>query len=176
MKTTEKQKLGKQKAEIRAGTGMAGAAEPVAVTSVSQLEGLSHGAPLVVDVPIHGSLVRFTGRRLKPVETKEIKLLLEQVLPPLLPPEKEGGPARYDLRDAGYLRRMEENRRQARALALHTAFPIFREALAAEPGPVDAARITEFIESRNLDDDILEVLFNRVAERVVDAAALTGFI
>ena len=71
---------------------------------------------------------------------------------------------------------MEEDRRQARALALHAAFPIFSEALAAEAGPVDAERIAAFVESRNLEDDVLEALFVRVYERVVDAAALTGFI
>jgi hypothetical protein len=148
---------------------------PTAITSLSQLEQLSNGAPVVVDVTLRGQLVQFTGRRLKPVESKEVKLLLEEALPPILPPEKEGEPVRYDYRDPGYLRRVEENRRRARALALHAAFPLFREGLAATGEPVDEKRIVEFIESRELDDDVLDVLFKAVVERVVNASALVGF-
>jgi len=148
---------------------------PMEVSSLSQLEQLSNGAPVVVDVKLRAQMVRFTGRRLKPVESKEIKLLLEAAMPPLLPPEKEGGQVRYDYRDPGYLRKVEENRRKARALALHAAYPIFKEGLDAAGGPVDENRIAEFIESRNLDDDVLEVLFKAVIGRVVDAASLVGF-
>ncbi len=148
---------------------------PAEVTSLSQLEQLSNGAPVLVDVNIRGTLVRFTGRRLKPLESKEIKLLLEAALPPLLPPEKEGEPVRYDYRDPGYLRKVEENRRRARALALHAAFPMFREALSADGGPVDENRIVAFIEGRDLDDDVLDLLFNAVIERVVEATAHVGF-
>ena len=150
-------------------------APPKAVTNLSQLEQLSNGAPLIVDLKIRDQVVRFTERRLKPVESKEVKLILERALPPILPPEKEGMPARYDYRDPGYLRRLEEDKRQARALALHTAFPLFAEALAQEApnDPVDAQRICQFIESRSLDDDILEALFARVYERQVDAATVS---
>lgn len=61
---------------------------------------------MLVDVKLRGQMVRFTGRRVKPVESKEIKLLLEAALLPLLPPEKEGGQVRYDPRDPGYLRKV----------------------------------------------------------------------
>jgi hypothetical protein len=148
---------------------------PQEVTSLSQLEQMSNGAPVIVEVKLREQWVRFTGRRLKPVESKEIKLLLEAALPPLLPPEKEGGQVRYDYRDPGYLRKVEENRRKARALALHAAYAIFKEGMAASGEPVDENRIAEFIESRNLDDDVLDVLFKAVIERVVDAASLVGF-
>ncbi|HVM48393.1 MAG TPA: hypothetical protein VMU04_10215 [Candidatus Acidoferrum sp.] len=150
--------------------------EPVAITSLSQLETLSNGAPVIVDVKLAGQFVRFTGRRLKPVEAKEIKLLLDASMPPMLPPEKEGMPMRYDYRDPGYLRKVEENRRKARALALHTAYPIFREAMASEDGPVDENRIVQFVEGRNVDDDVLEVLFKKVIEPVVEVQALASFI
>ena len=148
---------------------------PQEVTSLSQLEQMSNGAPVIVEVKLREQWVRFTGRRLKPVESKEIKLLLEAALPPLLPPEKEGGQVRYEYRDPGYLRKVEENRRKARALALHAAYAIFKEGMAASGEPVDENRIAEFIESRNLDDDVLDVLFKAVIERVVDAASLVGF-
>ncbi len=147
---------------------------PLAITSLSQLEQLSNGAPVIVNVRLRGQLVQFTGRRLKPAESKEIKILLESALPPILPPDKEGQSARYDYRNPGYLRAVEENKRKARALALHAAYPIFSEALAATGRPVDENRIADFIESRDLDDDVLEVLFNAVTGRVVDAAAM-GF-
>jgi hypothetical protein len=144
-------------------------AAAVEITELSQLERISHGAPLIVDVPIRGKVVRLTGRRLKPAENVEIKLLLERALPPLLPPEKEGEQPRYDFRDPGYLKSAEENRRSARALAIYSAFPVFKAALEKEGGPIDSGRIVQFIENRDIEDDALEVLFNAVIERVVGA-------
>lgn len=148
---------------------------PVEITELSQLEKISHGEPIICDVIVRGQPVRLVGRRLKPLETKEIKLLLDEALPPLLPPEKEGAPARYDFRDPGYLKRSEDNRRIARALALYSAFPVFRAALEKEGGPVDCNRIVQFIENRELEDDVLELLFERVIERVVGLAPYVGF-
>ena len=164
-----------KESKTQPGPALEPAAPPVAITSLSQLEQLSHGAPVIVDVPLRGQVVRFTGRRLRPVESKEVKILLESALPPLVPSTKEGEPVRYDYRDAGYLRRVEENRRRARALALHAAFPVFAEAQPPGIGPVDADRIVERIETCNVDDDVLETLFRKVIERVVDASALVGF-
>ena len=57
------------------------------LTELSQLEKISHGEPLLVDVVVRGQPVRFVGRRLKVGETKEVKLLLERALPPLMAPE-----------------------------------------------------------------------------------------
>ena len=105
----------------------------------------------------------------------QVKLLLEQAMPPLLPPETEGGEVRYDYRNPGYLTQVETNRRQARALALHASFPIFAEALAATGEPVDAERIATFIESRDLDDDVLEALFRAAVERLVEVQPHVGF-
>ena len=153
---------------------------PMEITDLSQLEKLSHGAPIICDIVVRGQAVRLVGRRLKPAETKEVKLLLERALPPVLPPEKEGEPARYDFRDPGFLKTSEEDRRVARALAIYSAFPVFRqsfEALAngAQGGPIDQDRIVQFIESREIEDDVLEVLFGRIIERVVSVPAYVGF-
>src|ERR1043166_9911352 len=113
---------------------------PVEITELSQLEKLSHGAPIVCDIVVRGQPARLGGRRLKPAETKEVKLLLERALPPVLPPEKEGEPARYDFRDPGLLQTSQGGRRFARALALYSAFPVFRQALEAlENGPQGCA-------------------------------------
>jgi len=163
------------KSEVRSPNPEPAAVVPLAVTSLSQLEQLSNGAPVIVDATLRGQLVRFTGRRLKPVESKEVSLLLEESLPPMLPPEKEGEPVRYDYRNPQFLRQVEENRRKARALALHASFPLFAEALKAEDGPVDAARIVAMVEGAALDDDVLDLLFKAVIERVVEAAAYVGF-
>src|SRR5258707_9707133 len=153
---------------------------PTEITDLSQLEKLSHGAPIICDIIVRGQPVRLVGRRLKPVETKEVKLLLERALPPVLPPEKEGESARYDFRDPGFLKTSEEERRIARALAVYTAFPIFRQALEAlangpQGGPIDQDRIVQFIENREIEDDVLEVLFGRIIERVVSVPAYVGF-
>ena len=96
-------------------------------------------------------------------------------MPPILPPEKEGEQPRYDFRDPGYLRQSEENRRTARALALYSAFPVFRQALEKEGGPVDQNRIVQFIENRDIEDDALEILFNLVIERIVGTGPYVGF-
>ena len=149
---------------------------PLEITELSQLEKLSHGEPIVVEIEIRGKPARLTGRRLKPAESKEIKLLLERALPPVLPPEKEGGQPRYDFRDPNYLRSAEEDRRTARALAVYSAFPIFKQALEATGVAVDTRTIVEFIENREMDDDILEALFARVTERIVGIAPYVGFI
>ncbi len=147
----------------------------VEITDLSQLEKLSHGEPIIADVIVRGQPVRLVGRRLKPSETKEVRLLLERALPPMLPPEKEGDSARYDFRNPAYLTESEDNRRQARALAIYSAFPVFRAALEKEGGPVDRGRIIQFIENRELDDDILDILFNLVTERVAGIAPHLGF-
>jgi hypothetical protein len=147
---------------------------PLEITELSQLEKLSHGEPIVVDLQIRKTAVRLVGRRLRPSESKEVKLLLERALPPVLPPEREGGQPRYDFRDPNYLRTAEEDRRVARALAIYSAFPIFKQAL--ENDAADNKLIVEFIESREMDDDILDLLFARITERIVGVSAYVGFI
>jgi hypothetical protein len=149
---------------------------PLEITELSQLEKLSHGEPIIVDLQIRKATVRLIGRRLKPSESKEVKLLLERALPPVLPAEREGGQPRYDFRDPNYLRSAEEDRRVARALAIYSAFPIFKQALQKEGEALDNKRIVEFIEGREMDDDILDLLFNRVTERIVGVAPYVGFI
>lgn len=149
---------------------------PLEITELSQLEKLSHGEPIVVDFQIRKESVRLVGRRLKPSETKEVKLLLERALPPVLAPEREGGQPRYDFRDPDYLRNAEGDRRTARALAIYSAFQVFKQALEKEGGVIDTKRIVEFIEGREMDDDILDLLFGRITERIVGVSAYVGFI
>jgi len=148
----------------------------IAITELSALEALSHGEPLVCELVVRQQIIQVVGRRLKPSETMEVQLLAERALPPIIPAQfdaagKETTPERYDLRDAGYLQAKEVNRREARALALYSAFPIFKTALEKEAAdaPIDRGRIVKFIESRELEDDVLEELFRRVTERTVFA-------
>lgn len=148
---------------------------PVEITELSQLEKLSHGEPIIARIVVRGQPVKLVGRRLKPAETKEVQLLLERCLPPLLPPEKEGEPARYDFRNPKYLEEKEEHRRMARALAIYSAFPVFKQALEKEGGPTDRDRIVRFIEEREIEDDILEELFRLITERIAGVAAHLGF-
>jgi hypothetical protein len=148
------------------------------VAQLSDLEQLSVAEPIQVEVEMFGRRVRIVGRRLKPSETKEIQLLLERALPPALP-GKGDEPDRFDLRDPAYLEAKETHRRQARALAIYQAYPAFKQGYdaqaATEGGQTDAERIMRFIESREVEDDYLEVLFRAVIERKVEASRYVGF-
>lgn len=142
---------------------------PVLIHSLAQAEALTR--PLDVEVNYCGQAIRFAGRRLRPCESLEVKLLLEAALPPELPPEKEGGDVRYDFRNPEYLRQKEGNQREARAFALCAAYPVFAEGYTAwlkESGraPSRAAQ-REFIESRPFDEDLLQVLFQAVVAEVL---------
>ena len=145
--------------------------ERLAVASLSQLEQLSNGRPLNVELTVGGQPIMLTGRRLKPAEVMEVQLLLESALPPMLP-TKEGEPERYDLRDEGYRRRVEMCRRKARALALVSAFPLFGEKV---PIGAPLEQVVAAVEGANLDDDLLEALFRRVLERVVSVDEYVDF-
>ena len=63
----------------------------------------------------------------------------------------------------------------ARALALYSAFPVFKAALGKEGGPVDRERIIRFIEGQSIEDDVLEILFERVTERIAAPMPHLGF-
>lgn len=148
----------------------AAAPAPVLITSLAQAEALTR--PLDVEVTYCGQAIRFAGRRLRPCESFEVKLLLEAALPTELPPEKEGGDVRYDFRNPDYLRQKEGNQREARAFALCAAYPVFAEGYAAwlKEGPARApsrAAQREFIESRPFDEDLLQVLFQAVVAEVL---------
>lgn len=154
--------------------GAAGALPVIEITDLAELEKLTVAEPVVVEVEMSGRKIRLTGRRLRPFEVKEVQLLLERALPPMLP-GKDGEPERMDLRDPKYLEEKETCKREARALAIHMGFPVFKEALARQGGVIDKARIVEFIEHRDIDDDHLMALFMALTERRVEAARFVGF-
>ncbi|MDE2105975.1 MAG: hypothetical protein KGL39_52620 [Patescibacteria group bacterium] len=156
------------------------------VTDLAALEAL-HAEPVVCDVLVKGNPFRFTGRRLVPAESNEVKLLLERAMPPLVPGEKEGDEPRYDFRDAGYRETKEKYRRQARALCLWLAFPVFKERAgkadtSPQPSPQGGEgvktkdQIADFIEHLALDDDVLEVLFRTVTSDIADTQKFVNFI
>lgn len=153
------------------------------VTSLDELEQLTN-EPLKVAVLVRGQPFEFMGRRLRPAEAMEVKLLLERALPPQLPPEKPGGEPRYDFEDRAYLRRLEENRRRARAIGLWQAFPVFKERWAKQ-SPAEAPlsnhpdgqeALTQFIEHLALDDEVLETLFRALTQDIAEVQKFVDFI
>ncbi len=142
---------------------------PVAknLTDLAQLEKVSD-APVVVDLIVGGTPIRFEGRRLRPCEERRVKSLLEAAFPPELPVDPATGEARYDIRDPAYLEAKETNRRKARALTLYFAYPIFRDALAATKGggvPTDD-EVMRFVESRPLDVSLLDYAQEQVFREI----------
>lgn len=115
--------------------------------------------------------VTLSGTRLLPNQVMEMNILLEGALPPELPPEKPGGPPRYDFRNPDYLRQKTVNQRIARAYALIAAFPIFATAFkatpeGAKPKPTHEAMFN-FVENLPLEDDLLESAYQQLVKCVV---------
>jgi hypothetical protein len=152
------------------------------VTSLAGIEAW-HKEPIGVEVALGDQPFKLTGRRLLPVEERQIKELLERALPPRLAGEP-GAEDRYDLMDEGYRSRKEECRRTARALALWWGFPVFASDFKVQnqvahlgtTKPEDLKQILDFIESRNLPDQVLEVLFGALTLPVTSVVEFTGFI
>jgi hypothetical protein len=138
--------------------------------------------PLACECEYRGRKLRFEGRRLTPAESSQIKLLLEGALPPPLQAGREGGEPQYDLQDAEYRGRLENSRRKARAVGLWLGFPQFKRLAEKECGAAGAGKMPEngdeilrFVETRQLDDDILDVLFQALTIQLVEQQALVGF-
>jgi hypothetical protein len=119
--------------------------------------------------------VSFHGPTLKPAEARQVQLLIEKALPPIV--REEGKEPRYDLENKDYLKSKEDYRRQARALALWLGFPCFRfqagiEAKVQTPPPKvpeGPELIAAWIESRQLEDDTLEALFQSLMRSEVES-------
>jgi hypothetical protein len=162
----------------------AAAKPPRRVTALAELEAVCGGS-FTVRLNVRGEELEVAGRRLMPDESRQVKLKLESVLPPLLPPEKEGEEPRYDFRSLKYLEQVETARREARAIALWWAYLLFREKAVEEtrnPKPEirkaeewSVTEITNFIEHLPLDDDVLDLLFAAVTHGVVGKEAYVGF-
>lgn len=152
-----------------------------AVTDLAALE-LLNAEAVVCDVLVKGNPYRFTGRRLVPAESKEVKLLLNRALPPLVAGEGEGAEPVYDFGNEEYQNKKEDNRRRARALVLWRCFPVFREraekavlSSGLKP-PVTTEEVCEFVEHLNLDDDILEALWRSATSDIADTQKFVNFI
>src|SRR5437879_1346485 len=63
--------------------------KPVKVTDLAMAEGVC-AEPIVVSAVVRGRLMEFEGRRLRPKEVKEVQLLLNQALPPIVPAKSHG--------------------------------------------------------------------------------------
>lgn len=158
--------------------------QPVIVTDLRAIESI-HREAVGVDILISGRLFRFEGRRLIPSESNQIKALMQLALPPLLPPEKEGGEPRYNFGDPDYEARHESARRNARALALWLGYACFKaeavRLLKETPNselnklPETVEEIGAFIESRAMDDDALQMLFAGLTHRSVELQAFVNF-
>lgn len=151
--------------------------KPVVIDSIAEMESF-FAESLEALIPMRGGqrTLLFRGRRLKPVESETVKLLLHRALPPVKPDPDTNEP-KYDIESPEYLARAEKFKRQARAFALWRAFPQFRE-LAAKQGKADLQtpeEIAEWLENQTIDDDVLEHLFAVLTERVVEAQAYMGF-
>ena len=154
---------------------------PVVVNDLADLESFCAKA-LEVTVIVRGQPFHCTGRRLKPAEAREIKMILESPIAPVI--KEEGQEDRYNYQDEGYRKAREEAWVRARAIAIWRGFPCFREKAMAEalpPGdalrhnvPVKAEEIVAWMGDRQLEDDILEGLFGALTKEEVNS--YLGFI
>ena len=144
--------------------------KPTEITSLAQLAGW-HNEPIGVTVNLYGRTVHFTGRRLTPSETAEVKALLEKAIPP----RKENG--EYDFDAPQFLSERVANKSQARAKCLWLAFPkLFTEAAKAQAADVgDLKKLAAFVDSQALADEVLEALFGTAIASPVSIVELTGF-
>jgi hypothetical protein len=124
------------------------------------LQRISHGEPVVAEITIRGKGIRVEGRRLTPAEVREVQLVIERTLPPVLDQGKDGQEPRYDFRNPEYRKEAETCRRTARAMAIVFAYPMFRKQYEADGGKMNApAEMMKWLEGRSLEDDLLDVLF-----------------
>lgn len=135
------------------------------ISDLSEIEEICN-APLEVAVVVRGKPVVFIGRRLTPNESREVQLILESALPPMIR-EGDKEPV-YNFEDPGYKKKKDEAWVQGRALAIWTAFPVFKEKATQEQAKLpNAVEIAKWIGNRKLDDDVLETLFAALTQREV---------
>ena len=146
----------------------------VEVTSLDQIQA-HHREPIGITVNVCGTPYKFKGRRLLPYEDRQIADLLHRALPKRIAGEA-GGEDRYDFEDPDYQRIKKDFERKARALALWLGFPVFAaEAAAKGKNPKDQGEICDFIESREMDEEVLEALYGALVLNTVSVQEFTGF-
>ena len=143
---------------------------PAVITSVSELVAKS-AVKITVEWPPNAkkNVIRIEGRRLKPNEEGELRLLLETVLPPMLPPAPEGGEERHDLRDPEYLKRLLRAKSEARAFACYCCYPIIRDEVNGKwtkGGVPDRAFIVQTIEDIEMDGELLDLMYAQLTASV----------
>jgi hypothetical protein len=122
-----------------------------------------------VDLPLQGT-VAITGRRLSPAELEVVQSIANSVLPP----QVKGTPAEkpvFNDNDPDYLRNKKRVLITARAVALYTAYPMFRE---EKPKLEKHSDIYEFVQSK-LTEPILETLFVPLNDGGLRKVALVNF-
>lgn len=141
--------------------------EPRVINSFADVQSLRGGKALVVSIMVRGEATEWRGRNLSPDETKEIKLLMQQALPPVIP-ESQGVAEHYDIRDPKYLKEQEVNKFRAMALALYWAFPCFSAHAENTPPPLPANPSTDELARHfgrmDVDTPVLEHLFYEVTK------------
>lgn len=146
----------------------------VTVTDLSAAEAIFSEPVKVVSI-VRGRALEFSGRRLTPGESRQVQLLLERALPPVI--SEAGKEPVYNLADAEYKKAHEGFRRQGRAQALWLAYPIFREALERENAklevkvkpPGNPEEVEAWFDARPFDDDCLNDLFAALTDREVQS-------
>lgn len=162
------------------------------------------GWPANLPAPAHPfesrSVLRITGRMLRPEEVQPVRELMEEQLPPEKPREvdDEGrpkGPVLYDTRDPKWLKEREDRRRLGRALALWCGFGFFKEAFekrkqpvegppSPQPSPpgrggsavaVDRQEILRFMESLAIDEDCLDLMYGQLMAQKVGLLQALNF-
>lgn len=128
-------------------------APPTRITSLGQLERIVERPVEFVDW-IWNERVLITGRLLHPEETEQLRLILNEALPPLVEKDVNGQKVReHDNSDPKFLEKLRRGERLARALACYWAFPLFA---AERPGLADREEILKFVESRKLTERLLD--------------------
>lgn len=142
------------------------------IGDLSELEAI-HAEPLTVLYRARGHWIKIEGRLLKPSELAPVRVLMDKAMPPMLPAENPGDPPRYDFRNENYLNEASACRRKARAIALYAAFPIFRK---GKENLTNQEEILKHVENLNVDDGMLDVLFDRLTRDDKEVPHYVGFI
>jgi hypothetical protein len=139
------------------------------VTDLSIVQAM-HKRPITATVYAYGQKLVFTGRRLTPKESNEIQELLKEAIPP----RKENN--EYDYDQPEFLARSRKLKLQGRAKTIWLAYEVFRtQAKTTGVEVSDLEKITNFIQSLDLADEILEALYGVAVMQPVSLIEATGF-